>query len=125
MKWSAASLVLLIDVDPLRFEVVKTCGLIPLRCHMNHVETEVVFRMLVSSDADERSDRVHVTSVGSKVQGSELVFDRAGVAPIPNLLFVRFVHSLCHIQDLLYFSFVTFHDSMMEQSKTILIGHIE
>lgn len=49
MKRCATSFVLLVDIYAMRFEIVKTSCLVALCCHVDHVEPEVVYGVLVCS----------------------------------------------------------------------------
>jgi hypothetical protein len=49
MQRSALPVVSTFDIKPLFFEEVKRDRLIPLRCHMKHIDTEIVLNMHVAS----------------------------------------------------------------------------
>lgn len=63
MKGRAASIVLLIEIDPQTFKEMKGHCLVSLRCNVHHVEPEEVLSMNIRAQLKQCSTRVHIASV--------------------------------------------------------------
>ena len=92
MQWSASSLILLIYTHFLLVEVEQRRCLITLRCNMEHVESEEILSIFVSTILHQGMNSIHVSFKGCKVQRGELVLHCSRVNPCPDIMIFSFLN---------------------------------
>lgn len=123
---SAASVILLVDVNVESFENVQRGSLVALGSHMKHVKPELVRYVTVSPLLNQGFYSVDVAFKRCEVQRSESITFRAGINPVV-LYFVSvrdilFINSRVEeVDQYIYLSWYAFQNCMVKQVESFVV----